>query len=388
MHAMSPTTSLPPADARAPRATWMMDDGQPVLELAGDWRREGPPVKTWGEAPGQAPVRYATGQLGDYDSTLPAFIFAHLRKVRQRSNGNGAPAKPPLDGLPPNLLGLLELTLAVPEGNEAGGIPDEQREMWKLGEFTIHAWEHLVSVAEFTGQCVLALGRWFAGRAQFRSRDFWLIVQECGAQALPIVSLLSFLSGLILAFVGDAQLANFGATLYVADLVAIAMVREMGVIMTSVIMSGRTGAACAAQLGSMNANEEIDALRTFGFNPYDFLVLPRVIALTLMMPLLTLYSNAVGILGGMLVGSAVGIPPVIYWHESLASLTLTTASLGVMKSFVFGAVIAMSGCMEGMRAGHSSAAVGRATTRAVVASITAIVILDSGFAAIFTILDI
>jgi phospholipid/cholesterol/gamma-HCH transport system permease protein len=166
------------------------------------------------------------------------------------------------------------------------------------------------------------------------------------------------------------------------------MVREMGVVMTAIIMSGRTGAAFAAHIGSMKANEEIDALRTFGFDPFDFLVLPRLLALVLMMPLLTVYADIIGILGGMLVGSFVGVPPVLYWTETVASLTMTTASLGVMKSVFFGAAISASGCMQGMKAGNSSAAVGEATTRAVVTAITAVIVLDSAFAAIFTLLDI
>ena len=235
---------------------------------------------------------------------------------------------------------------------------------------------------------MLAFGRLLTGRARFRGRDFWMILQECGPQALPIVTLINFLIGLILAFVGNVQLASFGASLYVADLVGIAMVREMGVVMTAIILSGRTGAAFAAHLGSMKANEEIDALKTFGFDPFDFLVLPRILALVLMMPLLTIYANVVGILGGMLVGSAVGIPPVLYWNETLTAVDLTTASLGVFKSVFFGAAIAISGCLQGMHAGNSSAAVGQATTRAVVAAITAVIVLDSAFAAIFTVLDI
>jgi phospholipid/cholesterol/gamma-HCH transport system permease protein len=261
-------------------------------------------------------------------------------------------------------------------------------EIKKLGTTSLNVWAGILLIAEFTGQSVLALGRFVTGRARFRACDFWMIVQECGAQALPIVSLISFLIGLILAFVGNVQLANFGASLYVADLVGIAMVREMGVMMTAIIMSGRTAAAFAAHLGSMKANQEIDALKTFGFDPFDFLVLPRLLALVLMMPLLTLYANAVGILGGMLVGAAVGIPPVLFWNETVATIGLTMASLGVFKSVFFGAIIAMSGCLQGMHAGNSSAAVGEATTRAVVASITAIIILDSAFAAIFTVLDI
>lgn len=362
----------------------MRDGGQVVLVLSGDWRRDGGAPEIHGDAPDDAPARYDTGGLGNFDSTLPAFILARLRGVAKPGDGT----KPPLDGLPPDLRGLMELALAVPEEIEARQTPEGGSKIRKLGETSLKVWAGARSIAEFTGLSVLALGRFATGRARFRARDFWMIVQECGAQALPIVSLISFLIGLILAFVGNVQLANFGASLYVADLVGVAMVREMGVMMTAIIMSGRTGAAFAAHIGSMKANEEIDALKTFGFDPFDFLVLPRLLALVLMMPLLTLYANAVGILGGMLVGAAVGIPPVLFWNETVATIGLTMASLGVFKSVFFGAVIAMSGCLQGLHAGNSSAAVGEATTRAVVASITAIIILDSGFAAIFTVLDI
>jgi phospholipid/cholesterol/gamma-HCH transport system permease protein len=375
---------MPAKESPTPLARWTRDGGQLVLAISGDWRRGGMAPAIQGDAPAEAPARYVTGELGKFDSTLPAFILAHLRTVAKP----GDDAKPSLDGLPPDLRGLMELALAVPEEIEARQMPTDVSEIKKLGTTSLNVWAGILLIAEFTGQSVLALGRFVTGRARFRARDFWMIVQECGAQALPIVSLISFLVGLILAFVGNVQLANFGASLYVADLVGIAMVREMGVMMTAIIMSGRTGAAFAAHLGSMKANQEIDALKTFGFDPFDFLVLPRLLALVLMMPLLTLYANAVGIFGGMLVGAAVGIPPVLYWNETVATIGLTMASLGVFKSVFFGAVIAMSGCLQGMHAGNSSAAVGEATTRAVVASITAIIILDSGFAAIFTVLDI
>jgi phospholipid/cholesterol/gamma-HCH transport system permease protein len=253
---------------------------------------------------------------------------------------------------------------------------------------SLKVWAGILSIAEFTGLSMQAFGRLLTGRARFRSRDFWMVLEECGPRALPIVTLISFLIGLILAFVGNVQLASFGASLYVADLVGIAMVREMGVVMTGIIISGRTGAAFAAHLGSMKANQEIDALKTFGFDPFDFLVLPRMLALVLMMPLLTIYANVVGILGGMLVATAVGIPPVLYWNQTLDAIGFTTASLGVFKSVFFGVAIALSGCLQGMRAASSSAGVGQATTRAVVASITAVIVLDSAFAAIFTVLGI
>ena len=369
------------ADASPPRASWSRASGRLVLELSGDWLRGSTvePEMT-GEADGGAPDLYVTTALGDFDSTLPAFLLARIREGKTDESS--------LEGLPPNLHGLMELALAVPEEVEARGSPVEASEIRKLGTVSINAWSGVLSVIDFTGQTMMSLGRFFTGRAHFRSSEFWVLVQQCGAQALPIVSLISFLIGLILAFVGNVQLANFGASLYVADLVGIAMVREMGVVMTAIILSGRTGAAFAAHLGSMKANQEIDALRTFGFNPFDFLVLPRMLALVLMMPLLTFYANFVGILGGMLVGAAVGIPPVLYWTETLTVVTMENAFLGVFKSVFFGIVIAMSGCLQGMHAGNSSSAVGEATTRAVVTSITAIIILDSAFAAIFTILHI
>lgn len=365
------------------RAIWKRDGSRHVLELSGDWQR-GVPPEISGETPDAPPDLYETSQLGRFDSTLPAFLLARIR-AHPVATGQQAPS---LDGLPPDLRGLMELALAVPEESDARAKPERATELGKLGNHSLNAWRAVLGIADFTGQAMLSLARFSTGRARFRQREFWLIVQQCGAEALPIVSLISLLIGMIMAFVGNVQLANFGASLYVADLVGIAMVREMGVVMTAIILSGRTGAAFAAHIGSMKANQEIDALRTFGFEPFDFLVLPRMLALVLMMPLLTMYSNCIGILGGMMVGSAVGIPPALYWYETLTVVNMENAFLGVFKSVFFGAIIAMSGCLQGMHADSSSAGVGRATTRAVVASITAIIVLDSAFAAIFTILDI
>jgi phospholipid/cholesterol/gamma-HCH transport system permease protein len=371
------------ADAQTPRANWRQDGNLPILELAGNWQRGGTSVVITGIAPDHPVARYETAALGAFDSTLPAFLLAHLR-----SYANVSGEIPSLEGLPANLRGLLELALAVPEEIVENGAATKVPFTIRLGKLSLEAWESTVDVVEFVGQCSLSVGRFLTGRARFRTADLWLSVQECGIEALPIVTLISFLIGMILAFVGNAQLTNFGANLLVADLVSIARVREMGVVMTAIIMSGRTGAAFAAHIGSMKSNEEIDALRTSGFDPFDFLVLPRLLALVVMMPVLTVYSNIVGILGGMMVGSFVGIPAVLFWNETLLSITITTSSLGIIKSVFFGAAIAISGCMQGMRAGRSSAAVGEATTHAIVAAITWVVVLDSAFAAVFTILEI
>ena len=367
------------AEVHPPRAVWQTNG---ELALIGDWKNDGADVEVTGTAPDHAPARYQTDALGSFDSMLPAFVFAHLRGIAKKDE------LPPLDGLPENLRGLLALALAVPEEQAAQDEAAFNSIMGRVGAWTQQVWSGVLALIEFMGQTSQSLARFFTRRARFRSIDFWKTLQECGVEALPIVTLISFLIGLILAFVGNVQLTNFGATIFVADLVGIAMVREMGVVMTAIIMSGRTGAAFAAHIGSMKANEEIDALRTFGFDPFDFLVLPRLLALVLMMPILTIYSNIIGILGGMVVGSFVGITPVLYWNETLTAVDLTNSSLGVFKSVFFGAAIAICGCMQGMKAGKSSAAVGEATTKAVVAAITAIVVLDSVFAVIFTLLDI
>lgn len=372
-----------PAEFPLPFAAWQQDGKDAVLEVSGNWSRDGPTVVVSGTAPNQAPKRYRSENLGSYDSTLPAFLLSVIRSARDQDQSNTS-----LNGLPESLRGLLSLALAVPEGNTHRITTFHSSEIRKLGKLTLRIGVEFHTFLDFAGQTILSLARLVRGKARFRAADFWLIVQQCGAQALPIVSLISFLIGLILAFVGNVQLTDFGANIYVADLVGIAMVREMGVVMTAIIMSGRTGAAYAALIGSMKANGEIDALRTFGFSPFDFLVLPRFLALVLMMPILTVYANVVGVIGGMLVGAFVGIPPVLYWQETLGALDLTNTSLGLIKSVFFGAAIAISGCMHGMSAGESSSAVGEATTRAVVVAITAVVVLDSAFAAIFTVLDI
>jgi phospholipid/cholesterol/gamma-HCH transport system permease protein len=369
-----------------PTATWQQDGGAVILEVSGEWLLDGPGVIVTGTEPQAFPSGYRLESLGAYDSTLPAFLLAQFRVML--AGMEDKEARPTLEELPEQLRGLLKLALAVPEESQTRQVEPRGFGFASLGAFTARAWGGVLALLDFIGLTVLSLGRFFTRRARFRGSDFWVTLQQAGVEALPIVSLISFLVGLILAFVGNVQLSHFGANLFVADLVGIAMVREMGVVMTGIIMSGRTGAAFAAQIGSMKANEEIDALRTFGFNPFDFLVLPRLLALVLMMPLLTVYANAMGILGGMLVGASVGIAPALYWAETLTAVDLTNSSLGVFKSVFFGAAIAVSGCMMGLQAGNSSAAVGEATTRAVVGGITAVVVLDSAFAAIFTVLEI
>jgi len=230
-------------------------------------------------------------------------------------------------------------------------------------------------ILSFIGEAFLAFMKFLRGKANFRRSDFFTIVQDTGAQSLPIVSLISMLVGLILAFVGAIQLKMFGAQIYVADVVGIGMVRVMGAIMTGIIMAGRTGASFAAQLGTMQVNEEIDALKTLGISPMEFLVLPRMLALVIMMPLLCLYSDFMGILGGFIVGvGMLNLGVTEYYHQTASAVTLTYLWIGLFHSAVFGVLVALSGCLRGMQCGRSASEVGYATTSAVVTSIVSIIV--------------
>ena len=223
-----------------------------------------------------------------------------------------------------------------------------------------------------------------------RIRDLLNACRTCGASALPIVTLISFLTGLTMAFVGSVQLEKFNAKIYVADLVSLAMVREMGALMVAIVMAGRTGAAFAAELGSMKLNEEIDSLKTFGISPMQFLVLPRTMGLLLMTPLLTLYADVVGILGGLTVGTQVMDFSVLHYFDQTqtALKSMWEVYSGLVKSLAFGLIIGLVGCFKGLRSGNDSASLGRAVTSAVVTSITLIVVCDALFEIIFSYLDL
>ena len=233
----------------------------------------------------------------------------------------------------------------------------------------------------FLGQVLISAAKAFAGRAQFRTQDLSRVTADCGARAVPIVTVVNVLVGAILAFVGAVQLIKFGAGIYVADLVGIAVAREMAAIITAVVIAGRTGAAFAAEIATMQANEEVDALEVLGLGPIDFLVLPRVIALFFMMPLLYVYACVTGLLGGMIVAAGMlHISAAAYLDRTLLALDWSHLGLGFTKSVVFGVLIGMVGCYFGLYAQRNAAGVGVATTNAVVTSIVGIIVLDSLFA--------
>jgi phospholipid/cholesterol/gamma-HCH transport system permease protein len=291
-------------------------------------------------------------------------------------------------GLPKGVGRLLALAEAVPEKQTRRA---EAAQPWlaRIGRWAIGQGAAITSGIAFLGSSVLAFLALLRGRARFRISDLLLVVQECGPRALGIVSLISVLVGLILAFVGAVQLQQFGASIYVANLVAIAMTREMGCLMTAIVMAGRTGAAFAAQLGTMTTNQEIDALSTMGVSPMEFLVLPRMLALILMMPLLTVYADFVGILGGAVVGvGMLGLSIREYVEQTRNAVYLSDFVIGVVKSAVFGIVVALAGCLRGMQSGRSAAAVGLAATSAVVTSIVVLIVLDGAFAVILHVLGL
>lgn len=290
-------------------------------------------------------------------------------------------------GLPDGVQRLLKLAAAVPE--RQGSRRDEAQISW-LSRLGLAAQAQAAGAHEllvFVGEAALSFTRLLRGQARFRRVDFLLILQQCGAQALPIVSLISFLVGMILAYVGAVQLKQFGAQIFVANLVGLGMAREMGAMMTAIIMAGRTGAAFAAQLGTMTVGEEIDALRTSGFSPMDFLVLPRMLALALMVPLLCLYADLLGIIGGAFVAvSSFDLGLAQYYDQTIASLSLTQFGLGLFKAAVFGVLVALAGCLRGMQCGRSAAAVGEAATSAVVTGIVWIIVVDATLTVVYDVI--
>ncbi|HEY2106129.1 MAG TPA: ABC transporter permease [Candidatus Binataceae bacterium] len=307
--------------------------------------------------------------VGAWDSSFVAFIFDFENRCAQLQ------VKLDHNSLPAGAGRLIALAQSVPEKSDARVTRAHEEFFTALGNKSIALLDAAAALFDFLGLVSLALGRFLSGRARTRVSDIFEQMQACGADALAIVSLISFLVGVILAFMGAVQLERFGASIYVADLVAIGMLREMGAMMTAIIMAGRTGAAFAAQLGSMKVAQEIDALTTMGISPVEFLCLPRIIALFLMMPILCIYSDVLGIAGGGFIGAVMlHVSPAAYFHETMGVFTVTNFAIGVIKAAIYGVLVGFAGCLRGFESGESSSAVGFAATSAVVTSIVMIVV--------------
>lgn len=318
-------------------------------------------------------IGFDASELGHWDSTLLVF----LSQLRQASVQH----KIAFDetGLPSTTRRLLDL-LPVREFSAAAA--SRKSSMTEnVGVHVIGIWAEIVAVTTLVGETILVAGSALRGHTRMRSIDVLTCVQEAGLEALPIVTIVNVLVGAILAFVGAIELRRFGADVYIANLVAVAVLREMAALMTAIVMSGRTGGAYAAQIATMQGSEEIDALRSFGIPLLDYLILPRVIALISMMPLLYLYGSAIGILGGFGVAVAMlNISPTIFMTQAVGAVTMAEVFFGLAKSVAFGALIAIAGCRVGLRAGRSAADVGHAATTAVVVGIVGVIALDALFA--------
>jgi phospholipid/cholesterol/gamma-HCH transport system permease protein len=375
---------MPSTAPTAARADTEMEGTVLRVRLAGDWSISGARPNWTGNLAGRAPQRVvlAADGLGDWDSSLLLFLFEVQLWCRMAGAYCDTKALPEKDA---------HALLKQMSVSHETSVPFDRSENFftGVGEATLDAVQKARAFTHFIGECVIGVNRMWKRPQKFRWADAIEEMQNCGAMALPIVSLISFLVGVTLAYIGAIVLRQYGGDIYVADLVGLSMVREMGALMTGVVLAGRTGAAYAATLGNMKANEEIDALETLGIPAIDFLVLPRLLALFVMMPLLTLYANALGIVGGMTVASGVlSIPPAAYWVELLTIVDLSDLFVGVTKGATFGLIIGLSGCLRGMEAERSAGGVGRAATSAVVTAILLIIVANALYAVIFDILGL
>jgi len=366
-----------------------------TINLHGDWAGSGDEISNASSAVLDA-IQTAVGQnskivsvnldgvaLTGWNSRILVTIAAACELAERHD------LKTNLQSLPDGIRGLLRLSRAVPPRGERRSA-DEHTDMLALvGQSAIQVSRSLSDSNVFVGQAMLSLWRYFRGRAKFLRSDFIEFMQVTGPQALGIVGIINVLLGVILGFMGAVQLQQFGAQIYVADLVALGQTREIAPMMTGIVMAGRTGAAYAAQLGTMQVNEEIDALKTFGFSPMDFLVLPRMLALALMFPLLVLYADALGIFGGYLVGVGIlDLSTTEYIEQTRKAIGMGDIALGVVKGSIFGILVAITGCMHGIQSGRSASAVGDAATRAVVSGIIAIIVMTAVFAVLTNVLKI
>jgi phospholipid/cholesterol/gamma-HCH transport system permease protein len=258
----------------------------------------------------------------------------------------------------------------------------------EIGRQASKVWRDARDQVAFIGQATAALAHAIRHPSTVRWVDVWRICEQAGVDGLPIVTLISLLLGMILAFQSAVPMKRFGAEIFVADLIGLAMLRELGPLMTAILLAGRSGAAFAAEIGTMRVNQEVDALTTMGLDPVRFLVTPRIIAALLMTPLLTLYSNLVGLVGGAITMQSFNIPLVTFLKEVDSAVTMTDFLAGFVKSFVFATIVAGIGCLRGLQTQAGASAVGEAATRAVVSGIILLVAVDGVFAFIYYVLNI
>lgn len=371
------------SETSSARATAHFDREELTVAVAGTWQVT-EPRPSWNELlAGRTPrrVRLQTEQVERWDSSLLLFLFEIQQWCRMTGADCDAGALP---AKVRDLLGQLARSdeTSAPHDRSTGFLTS-------VGRSTLDMGQNVRAIFHFVGECFIGAVNLARQPGKFRWRDCLDEMQQCGPMAVPIVSLVSFLVGVTLAYTASIVLRMFGGDIWIADLIGLATVREVGAVMTAVVLAGRTGAAFAATLGNMKTNEEIDALETLGISAVQFLVLPRLLALAVMTPLLTLYANALGIVGGMVVAyGLLAISPTAYWVEMLTIVDLSDVAAGVIKASAFGLIIGLAGCLRGLQAERSAAGVGRAATSAVVTAILLMVVADAVFAVVFDVLDI
>ena len=305
-------------------------------------------------------------------------LLVHLRNVQNRAGRS-------LDitGLRPEFAGLLDDW--APDGSaEASAPPARRRDLaTELGEATVEVWRDIQVLVSFVGELSAALLYALIHPRTVRWRDALAVAEVVGVNALPIVALIAFLMGLIMAFQAAIPLRQFGAELFIANLIGLSMLRELGPLMTAIVVAGRSGSAFAAELGTMKVREEIDALKTMGLDPVRFLIVPRVIAAVCMTPLLTIFANLVGLMGGSVVMLSLGFPLITYFHQIQYAVSYGSLVGGLLKAFVFGILVAGIGCLRGLQARTGATAVGESTTSAVVSGIILIAITDGIFSVVY-----
>ncbi len=317
-----------------------------------------------------------------WDTTLTAFLYKTIKLSQEKQ------IEVKYKNIPIQLKNQLNLALAI-DRNPTYPLAKKISFLDDIGEKTISLIQTISKGTSFVAESFLSIGRLFKGKAITRFVDFISVMNDCGPKAILIVSLISFMVGLILAFVGSIQLKLFGAEIYVASLVTIGMIRIMGAIMAGIIMAGRTGASYAATIGTMQVNEELDALKTMGIPAMDFLVLPRLLSLVISMPILVMLADFMGILGGTFVGVVLlNIPAAEYMKYAINAFGLTNFLVGIFHGFIFGFVISLCGCYYGINSGKNADSVGLATTKAVVSAIVWMIILTGIITWAFSIMGI
>jgi len=314
----------------------------------------------------------------DYCDGAGIALLVHLRHLQNNTRGNLQ-----IDGLRPEFAELLNDEGAdlpaetTSDRSPPPGIAEE------IGEATVEVWRDIQILVSFVGELRVGLVRAALHPRSVRWRDALRVAEVAGVNALPIVALVSFLMGLIMAFQAAIPLRQFGAQLFIANLIGLSILRELGPLMTAIILAGRSGSAFAAELGTMKVREEIDALKTMGLDPVRFLIVTRVVAAVCMTPLLTIFADLIGLIGGAVVMLSLGFPLVTYFHQVQYAVTYGSLVGGLLKAFVFGILVAGIGCLRGLQTKTGATAVGESTTSAVVSGIILIAITDGIFSVVY-----